>query len=274
MTDSFERITPIKIRNLQTDKLVEITALFDTGADISCIPTQTVKELGLSPVSVSKVVTVAGQHQVNNYMVEFQIGNKKFTVNAFEAHIDIALIGWDIIRTGEVLPNLTESVFKQTLSFLDAIPELKKKTVLILGQDTTEIQRMHTIRDSLERLGYKGIIVKEISDVEIQSIEEKVNMLASLSRFIICDNSFPSGHIDELKICAQNRFTTAVIQEKDKGATWMQSDYSVDYKFFETFTYRDINDINKTVDKVVEWAERTLERRKDYFNQHYQWRKN
>jgi len=122
-------------------------------------------------------------------------------------------------------------------------------------------------------IGYDGIIVKEISDIEIQSVEEKVNMLASLSRFIICDNSFTSGHIDELKICASNRFTTAIIQEVNKGATWMQSDYSVDYNFMQTFTYSDISKIPDAVKQSVTWAEEQLKKRTAILNSIYHWRK-
>jgi hypothetical protein len=46
-------------------------------------------------------------------------------------------------------------------------------------------------------------------------------MLASNSRFVICDNTVSSGHIDELRICATNRFVIAIVQEEGKGATWM-----------------------------------------------------
>ena len=122
-------------------------------------------------------------------------------------------------------------------------------------------------------MGYEGIIVKEILDIEIQSVEEKVNMLASLSRFIICDNSFTSGHIDELKICASNRFTTAIIQEENKGATWMQADYSIDYNFMQTFTYTDVSKISEVVKQSVVWAEEQLKKRTELLNSLYHWRK-
>lgn len=98
-------------------------------------------------------------------------------------------------------------------------------------------------------------------------------MLASLSRFIICENTFASGHIDELKICASNRFTTAIIQEENKGATWMQTDYKIDYKYIKTFTYANIFEIPIIVKKAVKWAEQRLKKRTELLNKLYKWRK-
>lgn len=159
------------------------------------------------------------------------------------------------------------------VSVCDIIQQTKKQFVLVLGQDTTEIYRLHLICDALKNIGYTGIIVKEIPDLEIQSIEEKVNMLASLSRFVICDNSFTSGHIDELKICSSNRFTTAIIQEEGKGATWMQADYPVDFKFIHTFSYSDISKISAVTKQAAYWAEDWLNIRTGNLNSLYPWRK-
>ena len=214
------------------------------------------------------------KREIEQYFVEFEIKGKTYnaTVTAFD-NLDFALIGWDILATNKIFPNLIESIFEQTLSLLNGIPELKKNVVLILGQDTFEIHRMHSVQKTLKQFGYDGIIVKEISDIEIQSVEEKVNMLASLSRFILCDNSVTSGHIDELKICASNRFTTAIIQEENNGATWMQADYGIDFKFMKTFIYSDISKIPEAVKQAVEWAEKQLKNRADLLNSTYPWRK-
>ncbi len=269
-----DRVIPLKIIELTSKASVEIEALIDTGASTSCIPKKTVTKLNLKPIGMVQVSTVAGQIAIEEYCVGLQIKDKIYntSVVAIDA-LDFALIGWDILGTNKIFPNLIETVFEHTLSLLKAIPELKKNVVLILGQDTSEIHRLHSIRETLKSMGYDGIIVKEISDIEIQSVEEKVNMLASLSRFIICDNSFTSGHIDELKICASNRFTTAIIQEENRGATWMQADYSVDYNFMQSFTYSNISKIPDTVKQSVTWAEKQLKNRTDLLNSIYHWRK-
>ena len=274
MTNLADRIIPIKIINRITKSSVDFNALIDTGASSSCIPKQVVKHLDLKPIGMVKVATAAGLINVMQYLIEIEIKNKSYLVEVVGIdNLDVVLIGWDILSKNKIFPNLIETIFEQTLSFLSIIPELKKNVVLILGQDTTEIHRLHLIRETLKSIGYDGIIVKEIADIEIQSVEEKVNMLASLSKFIICENTFTSGHIDELKICATNRFTTAIIQEENKGATWMQADYKIDYNFIKTFTYSDITRIPETVKLSVEWAEKELKKRTELLNELYHWRK-
>jgi len=269
------RFIPIKIINPQNDKEILVSAMIDTGADSSCIPKEIVDILELRPISMSKIATAAGTLQVENYFVKFEINNKsiKTQVTGISNPIPV-LLGWDIISSNiNAFPNFIQSVFQETISLLEIIPKIKQNTVLILGQDTTEIERLRKIKDILKNSGYESLIVKEITDIEIQSTEEKVNMLASLSRFILCDNTFPSGHIDELKICAMNRFTTAIIQEEGKGATWMQADYDVDYNYIKTFTYKDFSNIKNAVDKAIKWAENRIQIRKTYFNNLYKWRK-
>lgn len=274
MTTHSDRIIPIEIINTLNNLSVSCNALIDTGASTTCIPKRLIEKLGLNPIGIQILSTVTGESEVKQYFIGIKIKNKTYNVGVIGIdNMDIVLIGWDILSKDKIFPNLTGTIFKQTLSFLSVIPELKKNVVLILGQDTTEIYRLHKIRETLKSLDYEGIIVKEISDIDLQSVEEKVNMLASLSRFIICDNSVTSGHIDELKICSFNRFTTAIIQEENKGATWMQADYPIDSKIINIFKYSDVSKIPDVVKKAVEWAEMQLKYRTEMLNSLYSWRK-
>jgi len=274
MTDLFDRILQIEITNPINKSSINHKALLDTGASNSCIPNKIVQLLDLKPIGISKVVTVAGSLEVKQYCINIKIKDIEYNVivTGFDS-IDVALIGWDILSNNKIFSLLFGTLFEQTISFLSVIPEFKKNVVLILGQDTSEIQRLYQIRETLNKSGYQGIIVKEIKDIELQSIEEKVNMLASLSRFIICDNSFTSGHIDELKICWFNRFTTAIIQEQGKGATWMQADYSIDIKTMKVFRYPETSKIPDAVHNAIDWAENHLKQRTEELNSLYTWRK-
>jgi hypothetical protein len=210
---------------------------------------------------------------VSQYHVRIMIGKDNFECTVVEiADPTPPLIGWDVIQKSSLLAAISARIPGHVVHFLTAIPTLKQQMVLVLGQDTTHINRLKAIQNHLSSHGYSGIIVKEQTDIDIQSVEEKVNMLASLCRFVICDNSFASGHIDELKICAQNRFVTAVIQEKGKGATWMQSDYRVDFSFIDIFEYPDVAGIPLAVDQAVKWADKKLDDRKNVFNSLYTWR--
>jgi predicted aspartyl protease len=262
----------VTIFNPQTGLYKFVNALIDTGASMTCIPEKTAQALGLKAVGIVPVSSIGGKYHFNQYIVKIKIKNNVFR-NKVVVGIptpEISLIGWDILTNKPML--FTNILFGEIGHFLEAIPSFKQNTVLILGQDTTEIYRLRAIQNSLKRHGYTGIIVKDIVDIDIQSIEEKVNMLASFCRFIICDNSFPSGHIDELKICAFNRYVTTIFQEKGHGATMMQADYQLDFSFMKTFIYSNIKNIDTTVDDAIKWTEIKIEERRKYFNKLYGWR--
>jgi len=211
--------------------------------------------------------------QVPLVSVIVHISDQDFLIRpAVFRRLDQPLLGWDIIKQGIRHPVFINLVVGDIVHILDAIPSFKKNTVLVLGQDTSEIDRLRSIQAKLKNLGYTGIIVKDIADIDIQSVEEKVNMLASLSRFVICENSTTSGHIDELKICATNRFVTAILQQEGMGATWMQADYPLDFSFIKTFFYPTRTETPSAVEKAAEWAEKKLNERKLYFDRLYSWR--
>lgn len=261
----------LKLSSPRTGKSLCSKALVDTGANTTCIPERLVATLGLHEEQTLVIEAVTGRRRYKRYLVNIQIEDNSFqqSVVAIDS-LKEPLLGWDIFAQKPLL--IVNKIFGQIVHILNVIPSLKQNNVLILGQDTSKIHRLHAIQKRLKSHGYVGIIPKDIVDIDIQSTEEKVNMLASLCRFIICENSFPSGHIDELKICSFNRFVTAILQEKNRGATWMQADYPLDFSFMNTFTYSNKNQINLAVDNAVDWAEQKIQERQEYFNKLYNWR--
>ncbi len=266
----------IDVEFFQGDLRITDSSLIDTGADITCITKDIAEKLKLhdSPYTVRKVIGFAGDTmELRQYEVNIQIEGRVFRNHpVIVADLPNPLIGWDILSEGTILSSVSSRVFSEVIHLLGSIGSFKKATVLVLGQDTTELHRLKTIQQRLRELGYTGIIVKDVADIEIQSIEEKVNMLASLTRFIICENSVASGHIDELKICASNRFVTAILQQEGMGATWMQADYPLDYSFMKTFKYSNLAGIKSAIDASVEWAETKQEERRNFLNALYHWR--
>jgi len=274
MSDKEQPYIEVRFSSPCEDVSIRCRTLLDTGAETTCIPEELVHALHLQVHDKRVIETVAGEvRDVGKYFVNVQIGNNLFSKHPVLAiPLKTPLIGWDILGRGVVLYSLMSRVFGQIIHVLGAIPSFKQRTVLVLGQDTTQIIRLQAIQDRLRGRGYTGIIVKDQADIEIQSIEEKVNMLASLCRFVICDNTFPSGHIDELKICSLNRFVTAILQEEGKGATWMQVDYPLDFSFMKIFKYSSVKQIDSAVNNAVKWAEKKIVERKAFFNRLYSWR--
>jgi predicted aspartyl protease len=268
----------LRLSNPKTGESILTKALVDTGASMTCIPKALAENLRLEISGQRMVSTVGGPFLCTDYVVDIKVRDRQFRgrkVLAMPEGFEIPLLGWDVLKDVwiEPLRSFVEGrTLAEVINILDFVPSFKQKHVLVLGQDTTEIQRLRAIQQRLKFHGYDGIVVKDIADIEIQSVEEKVNMLASLCAFVVCENSTPSGHIDELKICSLNRFVTAVLQEEGRGATWMQADYAVDYTFIETFRYPNLEEISSVVDKAVEWSRKKIEERKVIFNRLYRWR--
>ena len=95
---------------------------------------------------------------------------------------------------------------------------------------------------------------------------------ASIARFVICDDLVASGHINELDICSERRFTTAVLRLKGKASTAMQADIADDVLFMRAIEYESDDKLEDAVQAAVHWAQDTVTKRSQNFNRKYEWR--
>lgn len=135
------------------------------------------------------------------------------------------------------------------------------ESVLVLGKDTgPSMKRLKTIASILEESGHYVYIIKEQPDRLGESIIQKVLRYALLSRFVVIENTEPSGHLYELPhVAKMAECVTAVLQEDGKGATWMFEDAYGKSKVWRKFTYRP-KDLPRKVAQAAQWAHATLER--------------
>ena len=250
-----------------------LNAVMDTGSPMTVVPEELADSLGLKPVGVVQVETVGGLVEHKTYSMTIRVDEatvfERQTVLGMPKH-GVCLLGLDLLSQKPQL--LTKSLIREFGHVLDAVRRLKQTVVLVLGEDRTEIGRLRAIQGRLAELGYEGVLAKDYADIPRQCSEEKVTMFASIAGFVICDNTVPSGEIDELKICSNNRFVTAILEEKGRSATWMQKDYPYDFLFMKTFTYATPEEIGIAVDKAVAWAQKTVPKREKYFDRLYAWR--
>ncbi len=276
----------LKVVNPNNSKSLLSSATLNLNSWLSYIPKKFAHILDLEPIDIyiNNTFYDSVKDKMTLYRVNLEINNRskmEYVIVGLDDSKKVSL-GFDVLYGTEILPffdmipwagmaGLTIK-YGRELPFIGSIADFKYKTVIIIGEDTLHIDRLQKIKHRLKEHKFESIIIKELKDIEIQSIEEKFNMYASLSKFVICDNSFSSGHIDELKICSINRFVTAIIQEKGRGATWMQTGYRIDYSFMEEFIYKDVNSIERAVDRAVIWAERKVRQRQNFLNKIYKWR--
>lgn len=132
---------------------------------------------------------------------------------------------------------------------------------------------MDLIRAALKRNGLVGIVLDEYSDIEEQDLTEKMVTFASLSKFVLADDIAPSGHIQELKICQDLRFVTAVLRLGGRSSTMMQADLTGDLKYMKEFAYQAEADLSETVTAAADWARSAIFERSKRLNRLYSdWR--
>lgn len=184
----------------------------------------------------------------------------------------------ELIRSREESKDIFQLAFPMAWAYRSSLLGLKSSGVLILGTDQNEgFWRMKAIQSEVDSGSLHGIVVRDLYDIHVQSIEEKMLMFATACLFVVIEHTFPSGAIDELRICTTSRVTTCILKESGHGATWMQSDYELDYKNIKEFTYT-MNPLADdylpwVVQKAVNWATRErLKNKADELNLKYPWR--
>ena len=120
----------------------------------------------------------------------------------------------------ELVPESIKSAFDLVWHRADSILE-NSDSVLILGKDSgAALDRLKTIGSKLEDLGYYTYIIKEEPDRLGESVVQKVLRYALSSKFVLIENTEPSGHLYEIPHVAKAaECVTVVLQKEGKGAT-------------------------------------------------------
>jgi hypothetical protein len=185
----------------------------------------------------------------------------------------------------ECRPKLEKSPLKDPIAKI--LIELRReenysKSVLIIGSyhgknDT----RLQDIKGKLNNLGYQAFLVKDIPSQLHGSLMQKFVNLASQSHFIVCENSFASGHIDELRKCVEDEFITCILQKTNRKATSLQLHFPYYHTFIETFCCGNSSNVNryvcrhkapnldKAIESAIEWAEDHFRKRCEILSKIY-----
>lgn len=155
----------------------------------------------------------------------------------------------------ESLIDSIKSAFDLVWQRADAILE-NSDSLLILGKDTgPALDRLQRIASRLQELGYYTYIIKDQPDKPGEGLIQKVLRYALSSKFVLIENTEPSGHLYEIPHIAKvAECVTVVLQEEGKGATWMFEDAYAKHKHWHKLEYKE-GDIEHAVDMATEWAE-------------------
>jgi hypothetical protein len=166
-----------------------------------------------------------------------------------------------------------KSAFDLVWSRADSILE-NSDSVLILGKDNgPALDRLKRIATKLEDIGYFTYIIKEQPDRLGESVIQKVMRFALSSKFVIVENTEPSGHLYEFPhIAKAAECVTVVLQEEGQGATWMFEDAYAKHRHWHRLTYTD-DALENAVVAAATWAEDFIAKFADYQTANLPWLK-
>jgi hypothetical protein len=173
---------------------------------------------------------------------------------------------------GEITESV-KAVFDLVWQRADSILE-NSDSVLVLGKDTgSALVLLKRITSRLEELGYYPYIIREQPDKAGESVIQKVMRYALSSKFVLIENTEPSGHLYEFPHVAKTaECVTVVLQEEGKGATWMFEDAYAKHAHWHRITYKS-DALERAVDEAAEWAEKFVRAFANYQTKNLPWLK-
>jgi len=177
-------------------------------------------------------------------------------------------VSWQIQLPRDTQPASVAESIKSAFDLVwrraDSIPE-NSDSVLILGKDTgTGLDRLKRIESKLQELGYYTYLIKEQPDKPGEGVIQKVMRYALSSKFVLIENTEPSGHLYEIPHVAKAaECATVVLQEDGEGATWMFEDAFAKHNHWHKVTYDD-GDLENAVEQAATWAEQFVRKFANY----------
>ena len=148
----------------------------------------------------------------------------------------------------------------------------KEKSVIVLGKYGLLEKDLINARDYLRSKNYEAYLLKELPEMPMMSVEEKLRLWACASRFCVMIDREPSGHIAEHEWMKSQRTILAFIRQRGKESTSMIGDESiVDYNFLNLFEFE--NSPLEVLNSVILWAEDIIKQRTQGYEREYPWRR-
>jgi hypothetical protein len=148
-----------------------------------------------------------------------------------------------------------ERAHRKGISLKEYYARHRESTVLILGSySSAGIQRLRTLERAVADLGYEPVLISDVPDQPAQTLEQKVVMVGSLSRFVLIDDAEKSGHLTELPLCKANGWITVVLRPDGHASSAMSAAASVLSNVICELSYEP-NAIESVLPEAIQWAE-------------------
>lgn len=245
---------------------------FDMGGDSEVECSQSVIEGGL-PLRIADESRVTLRDVTIDYKDNInKVFYAEFDANRMIEHWSEA----SAIRraAGIILQAHTErsKAIRDHIPLHEYISNYKQRTILLLGNYNSEgRERLDRIKEAIGKT-YNIIMVDEIPENPMQTLLQKVSLIGNLCRFVIVDDSTPSGHIHEVEIARNSNLITILLHKNGRRSTFMNADFAINSKNIKDFDYT-LNDLADSLAKATQWAEQRLTELERELTSAYPWRR-
>lgn len=253
-------------------KWLKVAATVDISFGPSRLGQEYLDVMGFKPLD-TRIAEIRSDGSVESlplYAIVMRFGEKSFQTLAVPHKGGLpCIVGGDFFQQASRTELLFELLDREHWRALRNVARCKKKVILIIGKYGDHRGRLGQIETLLSDRGYQGLLLDNFPDIEEQSLPEKMVLFASIARFVLCDDSAPSGHIDELRICSGMRFTTAILRPLGRASTAMHADLAIDTDYMRAFQFEELT-FEEALVAALRWAEETVLDRSASFNRLYE----
>ncbi len=162
---------------------------------------------------------------------------------------------------------------KRSLSPDQYLAVFRQRHVLLLGDYGDEgAARLAAIGQVLTEVGYVTIMLKDLPDDPYMTLPQKASAFASISRFIVVDDSSKSGHLVEFAQVRAQEWVTLVLRLKGSDSSFMSKGASATSAVVHEADY-ETGSLRNALLEGVTWAEAKLVELKRVLADTYPWRK-
>jgi hypothetical protein len=151
------------------------------------------------------------------------------------------------------------------------LSKFKERSVLVLGDFKHGRHRLEAIREGLDRRGYLAALLDEIPERPHYDLQQKFQAVAPIYRFLVFDDSTPSGHIAEMQLAENLRLIRIILRERGKQSSFMTQGMDLTSTVIREWTY-DATTLDAVVGAAAEWAESLVAELADKRRGTYPWR--
>lgn len=167
---------------------------------------------------------------------------------------------------------LARQASKRGAKLEDYVSNFRKTSVLLLGAYSAAGQiRLGNLAAALREVGYEPVLVADVPDFEHYDLSQKVVAIAAVSRFVVIDDSEPSGHLNEIELCKANRWVTVLLRANGVAASSMTLGASLTSKVIHELAY-DPTSPGPALTAATQWAEQRLQELEEQLQTIYPYR--